>query len=123
MGNPYIEWNKDNFKSDSFGVFTKSFIDEEKPTHWTQDVEAVLNESHKIFVPTIPPYDYFRNIRDEIDYFDDEFDEFVERIEGKHRVRYLENNKREIYLESRDTLLLDDEDDNAQFIEGGQLQK
>merc|ERR1712098_843529 len=82
MSDLYIQFNTDRFKGDSHGVFIQSFQGE-KRTLLSEDVKAVM-DNEQLFVPHIPPKDYFRNIEEEIEYFDDEYDEFVQRIEQKH---------------------------------------
>ena len=114
MSNLYIEWNKENFKTDSFSVFTLSFAQEERGgvsvTTLPEDFQAVLDAADDIYQPTLPPKSWFRNIEDEIDYFDDEYDEFVERIEQKNYQRSLENNQEQLWLDTQETLFLDDEE-------------
>merc|ERR1712013_578647 len=112
----YIAFNTDNFKGDSHGVFIQNFQGEQR-TLLRDDIRAVL-EDEQLFVPTIPPRDYFRNIEDDIEYFDDEYDDFVQRIERRHETRYLERHRDVLLLDERETLALDpSEEDDRQYLE------
>lgn len=117
----YIEWNHENFKNNSHRVFIQSFANGERETHWTEDVAAVYN-AKDLYIPTLPPRDFFRNVEDDIEYFDDEYDEFVERIEERHETRFLENNAEAILLDNRETLSLDDEDEQK-YLEQHKMRK
>lgn len=112
MSNLYIEWNKENFTNDTIGTFTNAFIKNPiKGTNVGDNIDVVLDKTDKLYIPTIPNRDYFRNIEDEIEYFDDEYDDFIERIEIRHHQRYLKNHREELLLEQHETLLLDDEEE------------
>ena len=85
MSNLYIDFNKDRFKSNSFSIFTKGF-----QTHlaysakaFRQDINDVLTDK-TVFVPIMPPKSLFRNIEYEIEYFEDIYDEYIERIETRN---------------------------------------
>jgi len=108
MSNLYIEHNKQCFKYGVFDTYTKSYNDPER-NHMRQHIQAV-RDNKKLLIPSVPHRDLYRNIEDELDYFDDEYDEFMERIEDRNYQRYLENNRDDILLDEHETLIIDEEE-------------